>query len=373
MRWTYYVCMLGLVAAIAWLLLETLAISELAGDFERRAVIAERQLASATSREEPPPVVDGERGAAEEAREAAFLTDYSRMQIELHTAKEQLQRLRELLAARNEELERRAEAAKRRAADALRPMPLGVRECLNALHECLRNEGFAAQRFLRATSIEADGLHGVEMLEASPDGLGATFVVAERMTALIDRPSGRLELRFFDGHRSADGERAALPDDGFVVTFADVDGEAIEQRLPYLVRAQGAYPAPAAAPERAPGTLDLSSRRQWATRLSSLLARAKTQLRWSVTRLRGQLDGRFLQVELVGADEKGMVLGSAYCGKVAVEIDERRGVVSLLLQDGVLRREGVESTIGAQGFRMLLPALTPKDVTDAMLGMVVRR
>ena len=59
--------------------------------------------------------------------------------------------------------------------------------------------------------------------------------------------------------------------------------------------------------------------------------------------------------------------------RVAVEIDERRDVVSLLLQDGALRRDGVESTIGAEGFRMLLPGLTPKQARDAMLGMVVAR
>ena len=57
----------------------------------------------------------------------------------------------------------------------------------------------------------------------------------------------------------------------------------------------------------------------------------------------------------------------------SVEIDERRDVVSLLLQDGALRRDGVESTIGVEGFRMLLPGLTPKQARDAMLGMVVAR
>ena len=374
MRWPHYACLFWLICAVAWLLLETVALAELAGDFERRAVLAERELdASAAAASSPEAGASPPATAAPSADDGAPLGDYSRLQLELHTTKEQLRRLREMLAVRNAELERRTAASKRRAAEALRPMPLGVRECLNALHECLRREGFTAQRFLRATSIDPDGLHGVEMLAASADGLGATFIVAERMAASIDRPSGRLELRFFDGHRSADGERAALPEDGFPVAFEDVDGEVFEARLPYLVRGQGAYPVEVVAPEREPGALDPGSRRQWAARLSRLLARSKTKLRWSVTRLRGQLEARFLQVDLVGTDAKGMVMGSAHCAKVSVEVDERRGVVSLLLQEGVLRREGVESTINAQGFRMLLPALTPKDVTDAMLGMVVRR
>ena len=92
----------------------------------------------------------------------------------------------------------------------------------------------------------------------------------------------------------------------------------------------------------------------------------------------GQRQGRAAQARINGfCKAHARVLAhscwSAHCAKVSVEVDERRGVVSLLLQEGVLRREGVESTINAQGFRMLLPALTPKDVTDAMLGMVVRR
>ncbi|MCK5940983.1 MAG: hypothetical protein KAI24_03355, partial [Planctomycetes bacterium] len=281
--------------------------------------------------------------------------------------------VRALLDERNAELERRAAASKERAAEALKPMPEGVRACLATLHECLRAEGFTAQRFLRAMALDEQGLHDVEMLEVAPDGLGVSFVTAARMTAALDRAIGRLELRFFDGHRSVDGERMALPEDGFAVVFDEVDGRPFEVRLPYLVRAEGAYPAAVTTPNRLPSDLDPGSRRQWSARISKLLARARTDIHWSATRLRGQQDGYFLQVELVGTNDKGLVLGSAHCDKVAVEIDEQRDVVSLLLVDGVLRRDGVESTITDRGFRMLLPGLTPKDVTDAMLGMVVKR
>ena len=80
-----------------------------------------------------------------------------------------------------------------------------------------------------------------------------------------------------------------------------------------------------------------------------------------------------MAVELVATNDKNSVLGSAHCARVAVEIDARRDVVSLLLQDGVMRREGVESQVDDQGFRMLLPGVTSKDATDVMLGMVVSR
>ena len=57
---------------------------------------------------------------------------------------------------------------------------------------------------------------------------------------------------------------------------------------------------------------------------------------------------------------------------MAVEVDAR-GVVSLWLRSGVLQNEGAESSINAEGYRMLLPNLTPKQATDAMLGMVVHK
>jgi hypothetical protein len=398
MRWPHYVVLFALLGAVVMLALETLRLAELAGDFERRAVLAERGLAQRAdpdqvaprpadrqggdpSRKDPKadaqPATSPGDGAPASTTDSddggVGLAEYSRLQLELHTTRERLAAVSTLLDARNAELARRAAESKQRVADALKPMPAGVRECLHALHQCLRLEGFTAQRFLRATAVDAEGLHDVELLETAADGLGVVFVTAARMTASLDRTTGRLELRFFEGHRSVDGERAALPEDGFAVVFDDVDGQLFERRLPYLVRASGAYPVEPETSDDQPGDLDPASRRQWARRLSRLLAQARTDIHWSASRLRGQLDGHFLQVELVGTNDKGLVLGSAHCDRVAVEIDERRNVVSLLLLDGVLRRDGVESTITDRGFRMLLPGLTPKDCSDAMLGIVVKR
>jgi hypothetical protein len=47
--------------------------------------------------------------------------------------------------------------------------------------------------------------------------------------------------------------------------------------------------------------------------------------------------------------------------------------VSLLLRNGSLRRDGVDSSITGEGLRVLLPNLTCKQASDAMFGMVVRR
>jgi hypothetical protein len=98
-----------------------------------------------------------------------------------------------------------------------------VRQCLEALHDCLRAEGFHEQRFLRASAIDDEGLRDVELLDADGDGLSVSVISAGRMTATLDRTAGRLELRFFDGHRTVDGERNTLSEDGWPLVY-DVDG-----------------------------------------------------------------------------------------------------------------------------------------------------
>lgn len=387
-RWPAYIAFLVLLSVATALVLETKRSAERLGTAERaahaaakRAMRAEQRLSkletqalSNTSSESPQP------GAAKQQEpekpkptQAVDLSDYTRLQVELHTTNQQLEAVTKLLSERNDELERRAKSAADAAKSSLRPMPEGVRHCLQTLHECLRIEGYTSQRFLRAMVLDAEGLHDVEMLDASANGLSVAFLNAGRMTAQLNRAVGQLELRFFEGHRTVDGERAALPEEGFVVTFKDVDGHLFERRLPFLVRGDGSYPTAAAAPERPATDLDPGTRRQWLSRMEKVMDQAKTDLNWRVSRVRGLDGAQFLKIELIGTDDKNLVVASAHCDRMAFEIDERGGVVSLLLNDGVLRQRGVESTITGEGYRMLLPGLTPKETIDAMLGMIVKK
>jgi hypothetical protein len=399
-RWPAYLAILVLLTVVVALVFEAKRSAELLGTAElaahkaeQRAIQAEQQLSEF---EMPPPGSNSQNpqlgggqpdGVSAESpktqeplgaeqpkpTEAIDLSDYTRLQVELHTTKEQLGVLTKLLNERNDELERRVKAAAAAAKSSLKPMPQGVRHCLQALHECLRIEGYTSQRFLRAMALDAEGLHEVEMLEASANGLSVAFLRAGRMTAQVDRSVGMLELRFFDGHRAVDGERAALPEEGFVMTFKEIDGRLFERRLPFLVRGVGSYVTAAAKPKRPATDLDPGTRRQWLSRMEKVLSRAKTDLNWRVSRLRGLDGAQFLKIELVGTDDKNLVVASAHCDRMAFEIDERSGVVSLLLNDGVLRQRGAESTITGEGYRMLLPGLTPKETIDAMLGMIVKK
>lgn len=354
---------LALAGAATWLVFETKRLAELVG---RREVDAREARAEAAA-------AKAGLGALT-AQHAAAQAEIARLEAEVGRTAEQLTAMAEAVRQRAQAETARAAAAKQAEALASAPIPEGVRTCLASLQECLRAEGYGQQRFVSARSLDGEGLHDVEMIETHADGFGADFVRAGRMTAELDRGKGRLVLRFHDGHRTLEGERVALPPDGWPIVFEPVDGRLFEHRLPFLVRAVGAYADPE-APTRGPqpGDLDPTTRMQWLERFDRLLAVAGTDEELRVNRLRGLLDGRFLAVQLLGTDDKHRLLSSADCARLAVEVDERAGVVSLLLQDGVLRRGGKESTITAEGYRMLLPKVTPKLASDVMLGMVVTK
>jgi hypothetical protein len=374
-------------AAISWLGFETWRLAELAGRFEREAQLAKAALAAAAAAG-PAPKAPTASTALATAPVTAPATPagvaaptippeqdpvaYAQLALELATTRNQLAAVTQLLEQRNAEAERRAAAARASNEAGLQPVPEGVRACLQALQDCLRDEGFTSHRFLSAQRLDADGLHGVELLDTDSAEFGATFITAARMTASLDRATGRLELRFFDGQRTAAGVREAISSDGLPLVFADVDGRAFEAKLPYLVRAEGQYPPAAAEARRRPTDLDPTARRQWLDCFDRLLAAAGTTPRWRLSRFRGLEGGDFLDVELVGTDDRNRVLAGAHCARLAVEVDAR-GVVSLWLRSGVLQKEGVQSSINAEGYRMLLPNLSPKQATDAMLGMVVHK
>ncbi len=364
-RWLSICCQVLGLAIIGGLVGETWRLAELAGRYEGEARAAQKAAAAAAIASARPlfpvPPVTTDTAAV------------ARLEAELVASQAQVKAMTETLQQHNEVIARTSAEAEAAAARSSAPIPEGVRLSLQALHECLRAEGFVGQRFLSARRLDGDGLHEVELLDADADGLGVVFVRADRMTAELDRGTGRLVLKLFDGFRTAGGERLKLPEDGWQIVFASVDGRRFEERLPLLIRADGVYP------ERDPGAgrkttdVDPITRRQWLERFDHLLAMAATQHRLRVSRFRGMQDGWFLTAEVVGTDDRLRLLSSAHCARLAIEVDQTAGVVSLLLQDGALRSGGVESTITAEGYRMLLPSVTCKQATDAMFGMVVSK
>jgi hypothetical protein len=356
-----FVVVLG--ACTVWLVFETRRLAELAGGFEIAARDARAEAAAAQNEAE-----------ASRSSLASAGAEVTRLEGELMRATQQLSTMAETVQKRAEHEAARAASSAEADALSLAAMPEGVRACLASLHECLRAEGFTNQRFLSARALDGDGLHEVEMLDTQMDGFGVDFVRAGKMVAELDRAKGRLVLRFFEGTRTVAGERVEFGPDGWAIVFEPIDARMFEERLPYLMRPEGVYPDDSGAAPRRPVTdLDPITRMQWLDRFDHLLAEAGTAEELRINRCRGLQDGHFLSVQLLGTDSMHRLLSSADCQRMAVEVDQSAGVVSLLLQNGVLRRGGVESTITAEGYRMLLPKVTPSKAIDVMLGMVVTK
>lgn len=352
-----------LTAAALFLLWETRAVAEVAGNNEAAA----RQAAADAER------LTRQLAAESRVRRAAQ-ADVVRLEGEVARTAAQLGKMADVVQATKERAERRAAAARAAELRALRAMPAGVRQCLAALHGCLLAEGYGGVRFLRARSLDEDGLHDVEVIQTHADGLGADLVVAATMTALLDRSAQRLVFTFVDGSRTSAGQRFELPEEGWTIVFDPVDGRLIEQRLPQLVKAEGVYPRDREAPRQTrPTDVDPATRVAWLERFDLLLDAAGTADRVRVQHFRGLEDGTFLEARLLATDARGHVAFGASCDRLAVEIDREAGVVSLVMRDGLLRRGQAESTITAEGYRMLLPAVKPDRAIELMLGLVVER
>jgi hypothetical protein len=369
------------VGAVVWMLVETRRLAEVAGGHEvaaREARAAAARAAAEVLRLQavapmpapaaaPDAAVAGAAGGAT-APGAVDARTYAELRLELATTQQRLAAVEELLAQKQREAEARAAVA----AAAELPMSEGVRTCLFALHDRLRREGFTNLRFLGASAIVDGELRDVEVLDVAADQLSVAFVRGKRMAAGFDRTNSRLTLRFYEGERKVAGASTPLPEDGFAILFDGVDGPALEAALPYLVRAEGNYPPPPLGEAKVPG-VDPATRAQWLERVDGLLQRAGTADRWRMARFRGMRDGWFLDVDLVASDQKNHVVGGAHCARLAVELDPAAGIVSLRMVDGVLRQAGGESSIGGEGYRMLLPKLNCKQASDAMMGIVVTK
>jgi hypothetical protein len=251
-------------------------------------------------------------------------------------------------------------------------MPEGVREALVTLHDCLRQDGFTGIRFLDAGSIEDRTLLGVKMLQHDPISLKRTLYVADSVCFELDRKSQSLAFRFRGGYcRGSDG-RLGFPPEGHLFGLPAVDGPMWEMRLPYLVRAEGDYPAAGAERAVAAG-MPAGRRAGWAARVNELLEAATTEVRYRLDRFHDLDDGRFQDVVFLGYDAGRKLCMSVECREMWVEIDRRDAAVAVCMTDGLLRDAGGETAIPASGYRIQLTGTSPSQAAEMMLGMVLRR
>jgi hypothetical protein len=308
------------------------------------------------------------------ARLAQLEGEATRLLAELDAAQNRVKLLGDALAARAEQDidDRLQRDAAMHAADA--PMPEGVRVALLSLRDCARADGFLGLHFLSARGLTDQTLLDVELIDSDPEHLHTSLYLAARMTVQLDRAAAALTLRFFDGRWRRDGVVTPLPKDGLPLVLSPVTGKQWEQRLPYLVTGVGEYPAPkVTADGRGLDAVDAATRRDWMDRLNGTLLAATTELQLCIGVFHGMRDGYFLDVGVQGYDKGKQLQLFASCSKVGIEVDDDAGIVQLLLRDGTLHSKGGDSTIGSDGYRILLDGLTPKRARDLMLGMVVRK
>jgi multidrug efflux pump subunit AcrA (membrane-fusion protein) len=291
-------------------------------------------------------------------------------QNELEAAMARADVLARSVEERRAELEAaRAEFESRRS-QAREPMPEAVRRAVVAFEECLIHDGHHGLRLIEAGGLDGRGFQAVEFVAAVDRHAPATFVFADRMGIRLDRAQGTLELIFEVGRMLLDGVASAIPEAGHRVVLHDVDGPHWERRLPTLIEVAGEYPAVLAERDVDP-VVDPATLRAWLARLAEVLARGGTEVVWDVGRCADLRDARFLDISLHGYDQKGILQRSLSVRRLAVEIDSEANVARLLLEDGVLRKAGGDTTIPATGYRILLPALRASAARDLMLGMVV--
>jgi hypothetical protein len=357
---TTWTVLLGL--ALAVLVYETWRVAGLAGRYEVAA--REARLAREALQQEHAAL------AAEHATRGAAI---ERLERELAHSFEQA---RGITASLEQRIADEAAAQQARAAEAeLRnqPPPELVRVALRALTECLEADGFSGLRFVRATALEERALRGVELLELAADGFGSSLVVADRLSVELDRADAILTLRCADGFRLAQGRKEPLPAEGWTIVFRPVSARQLEERLPYLVTARGAYAVEPDPSAPRPGDVDPKTRADWLARWNAFFSVLGGRVRYRLVNFRGLQDGRLLSARLHGYDRGNLLALTADADQLAVEIDESAGVVSVLLQGGTLRQKGGDSTISPDGYRMLLEDVSPRQAADALLGLVVRK
>ncbi len=253
------------------------------------------------------------------------------------------------------------------------PLPEGLRLAMAALHECLRMDGYDGLRFFSANGIEDRCMQQVELVDSQSYAANSTWYVADRMTLHLDRSSNSLSLRFFSGVVLNSEGRREIDEEGYELLLPEVDGRYWEKRLPYLVQAEGEYPAVEEELAKRIPKMDLAMRATWIERVNRLLALAQNPLRYSLQGLRDLQGGEFREALLLGTGASGTLAMSAEAERLLVWVDKQAGLVELRMFDGILRKEGGTTNINSAGYAIQLIGVTPKQASDILMGMVKKK
>jgi|FLOH01.1.fsa_nt_gi hypothetical protein len=236
---------------------------------------------------------------------------------------------------------------------------------VQAINGVLSADGYGSLR-LQAGVLGADetSLTNVTWMSWGRDGLAETVIRAARLELELHQMTRTMVLRFYAGHRIAEGLRTPLPEAGLRLDLEDVSTAAWIKLFPGLVNtaapvlvAGGASGAPleTEVPPNLATAPALGSVQAVRKALDDLISHRGSFSYYRLNAL-GSMEGGLLKmVQINWHDNSGRLVKTIEADSLAV-ILHAGGSVELLLRNGAFLDGGVKSPFSADRFRLHLPS-----------------
>jgi hypothetical protein len=241
---------------------------------------------------------------------------------------------------------------------------------VESLNGVLAADGYGSLR-LQAGVLDDSGaaLTNVTWMSWGRDGLAETVIRAARLEFELHQMTRTLVLRFFDGHRIAEGLRTQLPAAGLRLNLEDVSVATWLALLPGLTTAAPATviaePKPVAQttestvvpepPQAQPVAPAATNSKVVRKALDDLISHRGSFSYYRLNSL-GSIDGNMLKmVQINWHDNSGRLVKTIEADTLEV-ILHPGGSVELLLRNGAFLDGGVKSPFSADRFRLHLPS-----------------
>lgn len=243
------------------------------------------------------------------------------------------------------------------AAEAIAP----EKTWIGVVNGLLAADGYSALRLQQATRVPGEAaLTDVTWMSWSREGLVDTIVHADRLEFEMHRMSGVLVLRFFDGSRTADGLRTALPNAGMRLDLESQNLNAWMEHFPELK--ESTLKAVAAVSNAAPhagGVIPpvgefMSDARKVRKALDDLISPRGSFSFYRLSSLES-VDGSQLRfVQMNWHDNSGRLVKTIEADSLEV-ILHKNSSVELLLRNGAFLDGSKKSPFSSDRFSLHLP------------------
>jgi len=232
----------------------------------------------------------------------------------------------------------------------------------------LATDGYTGLRLQRASRVMGEPrLDDVVLLEWGADGLASAVIRAARVEFELHRMLGNLVLRFYDGYRTAEGTRVALPAAGLRLDLDGVNVRAWLEHFPELAEtaavAADSTSLPAAGSsegtEPGPGVSDppaaALSAREVQRALDALISRRSSLYYYKLNKLGSVDNGTLKLVQINWHDNSGRLVKTIEADSLTVRLHEKGSSVELEMRNGAFLDGGQKNPFSSDTFRLFLP------------------